>query len=248
MRPGAERSAPDNDLDLLTDRFAEAEEYVTKTIENRKEQHKKWNHHWKDNTWLPITPPPEDDVGGPKWKAFPPEDLGYPTPPASIKSEPSPGKDNDNDVEMQDQDQAPVDTVEVIKADAPMRDSPEPEWLTSFIPGAFPLDPMDIDTYELPVRNPAPACRLRYGRGGRCHLEARKKRTRGFIQSGVISDSDSDEDDGPEYYAPSDHIIFEYRCALNSRARPEGAPPAAPAPGQAPPAPAQQQATAGSAG
>ena len=60
---GGDRSAgnPENDLPLLEDFRAEAEQFVANTIEARKEQHKKWNQHWVDETKFPITPPLEEE-------------------------------------------------------------------------------------------------------------------------------------------------------------------------------------------
>src|ERR1700709_480947 len=83
IRSGGDRSAPDNDLPLLDDFRAEAEQFVANTIEARKEQHKKWNQHWVDETKYPITPPLEESDPMLKWAAFPPTGL-YPTPPPSL--------------------------------------------------------------------------------------------------------------------------------------------------------------------
>ena len=93
----------------------------------------------------------------------------------------------------------------------------------SVIP-AYPMDNHfgEAGLFTEPVKRSAnPACRLRYGRGGRCHLEMRKRKARGAISCGVVSDSETD-DEVEEYYPVSDRMKFEYRCALNSRARPDG--------------------------
>ncbi|KAF2159864.1 hypothetical protein M409DRAFT_60458 [Zasmidium cellare ATCC 36951] len=73
LRSGGDRSAPDSDLDLLSDRQAEAEAHVNHTIESRKEQHRRWNQHWEDKTWNPLTPPPEPDESNLKWGFLSPE-------------------------------------------------------------------------------------------------------------------------------------------------------------------------------
>jgi enhancer of polycomb-like protein len=96
----------------------------------------------------------------------------------------------------------------------------------------------------------APFCRIRQGRGGRLHLEMRKPRVRGAISRGVVSDSESD-DDSVDYYPVSEGKAFDYRCALNSRTRPEGGRPsgdqtAMMAGAQAAAASQAQQAAAGS--
>jgi len=207
LRSGGDRPAPDNDLPLLDDSRAEAEAHVTNTIESRKDQHKRWNHGWEDATWAPLTPPEEHTDPMQKWAQFPPAELDYPTPPPSLPSQTS-QTSQDGDVQMQD--------VEEEK-DAVGGAGPEPEFIFH-IPGAYPVEPEEHEV----KREAHPACRLRYGRGGRCHLESRKRKARGYISRGVVSDTDSDEDDGPVYFPISDRIVFEYRAALNNRSRPEG--------------------------
>ena len=86
------------------------------------------------------------------------------------------------------------------------------------IPGAFPRDESPFDQ---PKRDPNPACCRRYGRGGRCWLEARKSRTPGELSRGVVSDSDS-EDEHEDYYNVDAMKYFEFRCWLNARTRPDG--------------------------
>ncbi|EMC97181.1 hypothetical protein BAUCODRAFT_46691, partial [Baudoinia panamericana UAMH 10762] len=84
IRSVGERTAPDVDLPLLEDWRAEAEAFVNNTIENRKEQHAKWNQHWVDDTKYPITPPLEEPDPMLKWAQLPPEGFQYPTPPPSL--------------------------------------------------------------------------------------------------------------------------------------------------------------------
>ena len=227
----------------LSDIHADAEAQVQHTIEARKDQHKRWNKSWIDATWRPITPPLDTPEDPPKWAPLLfPEDA-YPTPPPTL---PSGSPTRDEDVEMTDQ--APV-KEENTMAGA----TPEPEFIFH-IPGAYPLD--DEPSVSI-KREAAPACRLRYGRGGRCFLEARRKRPFGQISSGVVSDSDSD-DEGEDYYPVDPSKIFEYRCHTNLRgSRPEGMPghrhsasgdQSAMIGAAQPPAELRQQASSGSAG
>ncbi|KAK3074635.1 Enhancer of polycomb-like protein 1 [Teratosphaeriaceae sp. CCFEE 6253] len=212
-------AAPDVDAPLLEDWRAEAEQFVINTIDARKEQHKKWNQHWVDETKLPITPPSEPIDLAAKWGRFPPEGLNeYPTPPPSLPSQTSQEKEGE-DVEMLGV-KPDVGEIEQATAGAAVKDPP----FIFHIPGAYPLS--DTDGEESAVeRSGYPACRLRYGRGGRCYLEARKRRPYGQLGRGVVSDSDSDEDKGPEYFPVSERITFDYRAALNNRpTRPDGAP------------------------
>merc|ERR1712230_213180 len=101
-RAASVANAPDNDLPLLEDYVSEGAAFVQNTIEARKEQHKKWNQHWVDETKLPLTPPFEEEDPMLKWASFPPEDLlnsSYPTPPPSL---PSRSSIEGEDVDMKD--------------------------------------------------------------------------------------------------------------------------------------------------
>lgn len=111
------------------------------------------------------------------------------------------------------QDQSPVKEQDAVAGAIP-----EPQFIFH-IPGAYP---MDDEVFPQVKRDAAPACRLRYGRGGRCWLDARRKRPRALISTGVVSDSDSDEDDGPPFFPVDPQKVFDYRCLVNNRARPEG--------------------------
>lgn len=218
-------AAPDVDLPLLEEWRAEGEQFVANTIEARKEQHKKWNQHWVDETKYPITPPLEssDPVG--RWAQFPPEGLliGYPTPPPSL---PSVGSQNEreggDDDEMTD---APPRSHEEEAAVTGAEEAEEPPFVFH-VPGAYPVSE---DEDELAAKQRE--CRLRYGRGGRCYLETRrKKRPYSEISRGVVSDADdSDEEEGPRgawppYFPISERIVFDYRAALNNRPlRPDAA-------------------------
>lgn len=221
IRSGDPRSAaPDVDLPLLEDWRAESEAFVTHTIEARKEQHKKWNQHWVDETKFPITPPLEASDPIAKWAQFPMLDLtNYPTPPPSLPSQTSQEKEAE-DIEMPD---VPHKFEESEQATAGAE--PQEPLAVFHIPGAYPLSDIEVDDDEDHERSGYPACRLRYGRGGRCYLESRKRRPYGQLGRGVVSDSESDEDCGPEYFPVSERITFDYRAALNNRpTRPDGMP------------------------
>lgn len=205
LRSGGDRTAPDSDLDLLSDRQAEAEAHVNHTIESRKEQHRRWNQHWQDKTWKPLTPPPEPDEQSLKWGFLSPEGTGYPTPPPSVPSRSS--QDRDGDIDMADP--------------KPLQDAmagAEPQF-SFFFPPPCSVDGYFDDTTTFAKRDGHPTARLRRGRGGRLHLEMRKARPKGLVARGVVSDSDSD-DEVEDYFPVSDAKTFDYRCALNSRARP----------------------------
>lgn len=174
----------------LSDIQEEAAAAVQRSVEEKIGQHRKWNKDWVDNTWGPITPPAEPSSAA----GFLPriEEVGLPTPPASLHSEHS--NDNMKDVEMKDVDlPTPVSAAQ----EQPLRtmfrfNSPPPE------PG-----------YE------RPAYRRRYGRNGRLYIEQRKPRT--FVQNkGVICDSD-DESDGDTVVYPMDcydTLGISYRASI----------------------------------
>ncbi|KAK4569743.1 Enhancer of polycomb-like protein 1 [Recurvomyces mirabilis] len=207
-------AAPDVDLPLLEEWQEESQRFVLNTIDARKEQHKKWNQHWIDETKYPLTPPAEEDNPMDKWAQFPPKGIhAYPSPPPSLSSH---GSQDTGDVEMKDA------VVKVEDADQNMAGAePESPPFIFHIPGSFPLSDVESEDEES-QRSAHPACRLRVGRGGRCHLEARKRRPYGQLSRGVVSDSESDDDDGPDYFPLSERITFDYRSALNNRpTRPE---------------------------
>ncbi len=213
IRSTGDRSGPDNDLPQLADIRADAEAQVQAQIDSRKEQHKRWNQQWIDHTWRPITPPLNSPEDPPKWAplAFP-KGAAYPTPPPTLPSEES--QDRDDDVEMPDR---PVIKQEEDAALGAESDT-EPEFIFH-IPGAYPIDEdMALDN----KRDAAPACRLRYGRGGRCYLETRRKRPFGMISRGVVSDSESDEEHD-DFYQVDQRKVFDYRVLTNVRSsRPDG--------------------------
>ena len=207
IRSGGDR-APENDLVQLADLQAEAEAEVQQAVRNRKEQHRRWNQQWIDETWRPITPPLDSPDDPPQWAPLLFPAGAYPTPPPTLPSEGS--RDKEDDIEMAD---PPIKVEEDVVGGAPPDFEPE---LIFHIPGAYPVD-------EEPEwkRDPAPACRLRYGRGGRRHLEVRRKRPFGLLSPRVVSDSDSDEE-MPDYFTVDPRKIFEYRVLTNMRARPDG--------------------------
>jgi enhancer of polycomb-like protein len=101
----------------------------------------------------------------------------------------------------------------------------EAEYRFSFsLPPTYPMDTYYGDDGTFAKRFGNPSCRIRYGRGGRLHLETKKSRPRGAISRGVVSDSESD-DDIEDYYAVSETKAFDYRCALNARPRADGGRP-----------------------
>lgn len=204
------RSAPENDLWQLSDHYAEAEQHVNNTIESRKEQHKKWNQKWVDATWRPITPPPETPSES-SWRQVVPVETQLPSPPPTLPSEHS--QDKDGDLKM-------VDTPPPEK-DIDATTGAEEEPISIFhIPG--PSSDDEEAPHKLARKDQLPFCRIRHGRGGRRWLETRKPRSRGLINCGVVSDDDSDEDNGPDYFSVRDGLAFEYRVMLNLRNRPEG--------------------------
>lgn len=215
---GDRGGAPDPDLPLLEDFRAEADAFVINTIEARKEQHKKWNQHWVDETKYPITPPLEGPDPLAKWASFPSEPLvnQLPTPSPSLRSQSSQDQEKGGDIDMKD---APLlDPSDVPNGAA----SDEPE-IIFHIPGAYPeSSPEPVEEVK---RNAHPACRLRRGRGGRLWLETRKRKARYQLASGVVSDTDSDVDEGPEYFPINERIQFDYRVAMHSSrvAKPDSA-------------------------
>ncbi|CAK4030975.1 Enhancer of polycomb 1 [Lecanosticta acicola] len=213
LRSIGERSAPENDFPggLLADVQADADSFVQQAIESRKEQHRRWNQQWSDETWGPLTPPPDAADQPPRWAALPNEAAGYPTPPPSLPSRSS--QDRDGDVEMEDR-KPPLDLDTVAGA--------EPQF-TFFVPPPHSIEHYfgENQPFEMVTQESKPVARLRWGRGGRLHLEARRPKRVGRISQGVVSDSDSDDEE-PEYFRVSDSKSFDYRCAMNSRARPEG--------------------------
>lgn len=245
---GERGSAPENDFPggLLSEIQADAETFVHQAIESKKEQHRRWNQQWSDETWGPLTPPPDSADQPPKWAPFPQEAAGYPTPPPSLPSRSS--QDRDGDVEMEDR-KPPLGVDAAAGA--------EPQF-TFFVPPPHSIEHYfgENRPFEMAAQDSKPAARLRWGRGGRLHLEARKPKRLGKMSRGVVSDSDSDDEE-PEYHRVSDSKSFDYRCAMNTRARPEQRPSgdqtammaaAQQAQQQQQQAAAQQQVTAGNGG
>ncbi|QIW99153.1 hypothetical protein AMS68_004671 [Peltaster fructicola] len=201
LRTNSDRPAPDNDLLLLEDSKAEAQASVEQQIQNRKVQHRRWNEHWQDHTWAPITPPlePNEKLSG--WGFLEKHATGYPTPPPTLPSE---GSQKDGDAEMTDV-LAPLSPPK--EPDIRPAQSAEPDIIVTTLPGAYPPSP----AYDC-----TPACRLRKGRSNLWYLEARKPR-KPQIYSGVITDpEDSDDEDMTVDLHPiNERILFDYRCALN---------------------------------
>jgi enhancer of polycomb-like protein len=217
LRSLGERTAPEDNLVLLSDSQAEAEASVNRTIKSRKEQHRKWNAAWHDRTWDPITPPPEPADEPPRWAPLVPQEGGYPTPPPSFKSG-SP-VDGDGDIDMQDRKPSAAELED--ESDPYSQQKSRIHIVPAF--SALPLSPMstyfgegDRHAGDFKSQN-IPQCRIRHGRGGRRFLEARRTKIRAVVRSGcgVVSDSDSDDDDVEHFTPVSDDKIFEYRMLLN---------------------------------
>lgn len=152
-------------------------------------------------TWEPLTPP-ADVIDPPKWAPLFSDPTAYPSPPPSLPSQSS--RDRDGDLEMPDSHALDPGT----ETGAEYR-------FTFSIPPPYPMHPYFGDGGTFAKRDNNPYCRIRYGRGGRRHLEVRKHRVRGAISRGVVSDSESD-DDLETFHAVPDAKAFDYRCALNS--------------------------------
>ncbi|KXT03463.1 hypothetical protein AC578_1605 [Pseudocercospora eumusae] len=197
--------APETDLKLLADDHAEADAQVQHTIDSRKEQHRRWNHHWQDRTWNPITPPPDAADRPPQWAALEAPGEGYPTPPPSLPSRSS--QDRDGDVDMVDQ------KPDLAKLNAMV--SKEPQFNLCFAPPSPSESHYDEDEREAKrQRFGAPMCRIRIGRGGRRHLEMRKQRPQAAIFRGVVSDAESDDEMESCHFVPESKVM-EYRLALS---------------------------------
>jgi enhancer of polycomb-like protein len=215
------QAAPENDLISLDDLHAQVVEHVVQMVENRKEQHRRWNKDWQDKTWQPLTPPLDAVDHPPKWSSLlAAGPTGYPTPPPSLPSRSSQDRDGDGDVEMEDQKP---------KLDVDGRIATEPQYRISLQPVSGNRGPSEsAQALEPDSKRPravTPLCRLRRGRGGRLHLELRKHRPKGTICNGVVSDADSD-DEVEDYHLVPASKTFDYRVALNNRAeriyRPSG--------------------------
>lgn len=211
QRASVDRQATENELPSLEDQLKETFELLEKTVDTKKQQHLNWNKGWEDKTWLPITPPAEPAEERPKWGFLPsPQGASYPTPPPTLPSE---GSQKDGDTEMPDASAPPSPPQEQpVRAGA----SPEPEFIIRSMPGAWPRE---ASPFNPPVkRDAAPACRLRRGRGGIMHLEARKQRQPDLCRT-VVTDSDDSDEEMDDWFAVSDAKVFDYRTALNSSVR-----------------------------
>lgn len=231
---GGERQTSEQDLTTFDDLCEEAANDVNKIVGARKDQHKRWNQHWTDGTMRTITPPPESAIDHSRWGSLelPDGAAEYPSPPAT---EASPEREQDGDVEMKEEPLfAEAETDAVAGAE-------EPEIQILHIPGSYPISP-----YQSPKRNAASACRLRRGRGGRCFLEARKRKRQYLIASAVISDSDSDDEDPGDVWPVSPNKVFDYRVHTNKNSsRPEDLSQRRSLTGGSDPSMQQQQLTAG---
>jgi enhancer of polycomb-like protein len=224
LRSLGERTAPEDNLVLLSDNLADADAFVNRTIESRKEQHRKWNANWHDRTWNPITPPPEPADDQPKWAPLFPQGNGYPTPPPSQKSG-SP-VDGDGDIDMQDRKPSTTDLEDASNSYSQQQSRIHIIQAFSATPLAPLMSTYFSDSQEAggstadfeAQQKSIPQCRVRYGRGGRRFLEARRTKVRAIVRAGagVVSDDDDSDDDDVERFIPvSDDKVFEYRMLLN---------------------------------
>lgn len=211
QRPSVDRQNTENELPSLEEQRREIFDQLEKTVDTKKQQHLNWNKGWEDRTWQPITPPAESTDERPKWGFLPsPQGASYPTPPPTLPSE---GSQKDGDTEMPDVSAPPSPPQEPqVRAGA----SPDPEIIVRTMPGAWPKE---MSPFDSPVkRDAAPACRLRRGRGGIMHLEAKKQRLPGLCRM-VVTDSDDSDEEMDDWFAVSDAKIFDYRIAMNSGVR-----------------------------
>jgi len=205
-RPSLDRQATENEIPSYDDQVRERYATLEQMVEQKKNQHKRWNEHWGDETWHPITPPAESLEEPPKWTFLPPPQApSYPTPP------PTEGSQKDGDVDMAD---APAPLSPPQEADVRAGASPEPDVIMRSMPGAWPMEDAAFEAPPPFQRKPTPACHLRRGRGGMMYFEARKQRQPQLCRT-VVTDSDDSDDDMGDWWSVSEAKRFDYRAALN---------------------------------
>ncbi|KAJ9657613.1 Enhancer of polycomb-like protein 1 [Coniosporium apollinis] len=76
---------PDSDLVLLEEVTEKKQEDIQKFMDDLASKHRNWNKDWRDETWRPLTPPPQEQAQRSSFRAATTYPL--PTPPPSIASE-----------------------------------------------------------------------------------------------------------------------------------------------------------------
>ena len=195
-----QRAAPENDLVQLEDVLEDAATMVRRAVDTKIVKHRDWNRGFMDQTWDPITPPPESNA----MSSFLPriEEFQLPTPPASVNSDRA---GEGADVEMKDNAKESGMDLPTPVSDA---EAPAPGTMYRF-------------GEQKPVQHDVCSFRRRYGRNGRLHIEECKPRTTVLAEnSGVVYDSDDEEQTvvyPVEYYG---NWALNYRASLlSSRGR-----------------------------
>lgn len=191
----------DDGLVLLSEVQEEAAALVQRSVDTKIARHRDWNRGFLDQTWNPLTPPPDDSV----MSGFLPrvEEYQLPTPPTSVTEEQ--GDDEQKDVVMQNADPADLPT--------PVSDE-DPQPARTMFRFASPAPDAHV-----------PAFRRRYGRNGILHIEERRSKKELVLgSSGVVYDSDGDGEEACVLY-PIDYygdLSLNHRASLlSSRARVE---------------------------
>ncbi|KAI9714911.1 MAG: Enhancer of polycomb-like protein 1 [Bogoriella megaspora] len=181
---------PDAELILLEDQKAERQRYIDQSVQERINQHRTWNHGFRDDTWRPITPPLEPEVTGFQ-RVFVTHGDALPSPPPSDE-----GMDLDK-ANLLDSDAEAMDVARsTTEAD-------EPRIIRHATASSLPL--ISPTPSPRPQFEQALSFRTRVGRSGRLWLDRRKNDRIGpevlaemdrNLVDRMKYDSDNDEDDG----------------------------------------------------